>query len=91
MAYCKTQHSRWQLGLKDDHLSGPSLTHTVFTGQRCTENVSEAKKSPPLSLNRHPLFSDMHRLCFKSSSLFVEALLLVNVLTLASVLERQLM
>lgn len=71
-AYSKIQHSQWQLWLKDDHLSGPSLTYTIFTGQRHTENVSEANafsgESPPLSLNSCPLFSDMDRLCFKSSS-----------------------
>lgn len=73
-AYSRTHHSKWQLWLKVDHLSGLSLTFTMFTGQRCTENLSASNassgKSPPLSPNSHPLFSDMDRLCFKSSSFF---------------------
>lgn len=65
MAYSKPQHSKWQLWLTDDHLSGPSPTDTISTGQRCAENLYEANvfswMSLPLSLNSHPLFSDMDR------------------------------
>lgn len=80
--------------LKDDHLLNPSLTSTIFTGKRDTVNLLETNVSMKHSprLIQTAIYCSLVETDFALNlHVFFEVLLLVNALTLASALKRQLM